>query len=418
MGRIRTKRRLSRPFRWDRTGLRLFVDEMHRFGTTVCSWLSCRATMTALFGLLACISCDALVPSASLGRVFWRAEGVGSGVPAFDDSTVFFVGMKHELIAINKFDGSRRWAQFSGDGGGPDTRGTSAVVVGSVVAMGDLDIHAFDRTTGARRWAFHPQDGYYPGVFTLATDGRVIYAGSPSGRVYAVDGATGQPNWTAVVANDDNTSVLDPTVHDGIVYVCVRHFTNPITGGVVALDASSGAQLWARDFPPEPPLQHSGCNRKTRVSGDLVVGVSAHGYAYGMDRLTGEIRWAIPRLSNLPPGAPMTDQDIRPLEVHGSVLVLGSSTGYVAAFDISTQQELWRARADRGSVIYPLGIDAQNVFALHLGGQLAAFSVSDGKLLWLAGDGPNGGQFSYSPVVDDSLIYIGGYNGLYALRIQ
>lgn len=293
------------------------------------------------------------------------------------------------------------------------------VVVGGIVAMGDLDIHGFDRASGARRYRFRPQDGYYPGLFRLETDGQVIYAGSPSGRVYAIDGITGLPRWTTIVANDNNTSVFDPTVYQGAVYVCVQHFTNPASGGLVALDASSGRQLWSRDFPPEPPpYRNGGCSGKARVSADIVIGVSAYGYAYGLDRKTGEIRWTIPRLSNLPPGLPVPDLDLRPLALQGSVIVLGSTSGFVTAYDVSTQRELWRGRANRGSVTYSLAVDSNNVYALHDGGQIAAFRLSDGKLLWIAGDGQSGGEFSYSPAVDVDVLYAGGYNGLYALRKQ
>lgn len=161
--------------------------------------------------------------------------------------------------------------------------------MGDIAAFGDLDMHGFDDATVSRRWEFHPQDGYYPGLFRLETDGQAIYAGSPSGRVYAIDGATGQPRWTTVVADDNNTSVFALTVHKGIVYVCVRHFTNPATGGPVAPNAATGARLWATDFPPEPPYQHSGCRDQALLVGDVVIGVSAFGYVYGMDRLTGVI---------------------------------------------------------------------------------------------------------------------------------
>ena len=366
--------------------------------------------------MTSCVGCEVSAPPLPATRIAWRADGVGIGQPAFDGTSVYFLGAAHQLTAVDKATGARRWSQVINEVGA-QTDGTSVIVVGEQVIVGDVNVYAFDRLTGAHRWSFRPDDGYKPGIFNLETDGSAIYAGSPSGRVYALDAATGKARWTAVVANDNNTSIYDPKAHEGTVYVCVRHFTNPHTGGLVALNAMTGAQIWSRPFPPEPPHQEGGCRGRAAIAGDLVVGVSTYGYAYGIERSDGAIRWTIPRLTGLPQGALITDFDIRPLAVAGSTIVLGSSTGYVAAFDAATGSERWRARANYGSVYYPLAIDDKQIFALHLGGQLAAFRLLDGNVSWVAGQNSDGsGEFSYSPAVDESLLYIGGVHGLYALR--
>jgi hypothetical protein len=148
-------------------------------------------------------------PHEGSDRTLWKAAGVGWGTPAFDATTVYFVAFDHAIIAADKATGHVRWKATTDDQG-TSTDGRTAVLTGNIVALGDRDIYGFDRGTGARRWAFHPQDGYLPGIFDLTTDGLTIFAGSPSGRVYAVDGASGASRWITILANDNNTSFSIP----------------------------------------------------------------------------------------------------------------------------------------------------------------------------------------------------------------
>lgn len=344
------------------------------------------------------MTCDAPPTSPAPGRILWRADGEGWGIPTFDDSTVYFVGYHHDLIAVDKHTGARRWRAVTSDQG-ESTAGTTAVIAGNTVAMGDVEVYGFDRRTGARLWRFQPDPGYDAGMLALSTDGQTIYAGSPVGRAYAIDGATGAQRWTTVVVpTDSNAWISDPVFSGGLVYACISHHTNPTTGGVVALDAATGAIRWSRDFPPEAPNYRAGCYRHVVPSGDLVVGASDDGHLYAMDRLTGEIQWTAPQLSGLPPGTGGSpESDARPLAAIDSTVVVGSTTGYITALDSRSGREIWRATANWGSAVYPLAADAQRVYAMHDGGQLGAFDLTTGKFLWIAGVNEFEGEFYYTP---------------------
>jgi len=366
-----------------------------------------------LTGGVACGSLSA--PDGGTNRTIWRVDGKGWGTPTFDAATAYFVGSSHDLIAVDKATGAMRWRSTTSDPGA-STNGTSAVIVGDVVAMGDLDIYGFDRQTGARRWLFHPSDGYYPGLFFLTTDGATIFAGSPSGRAYAIDGRTGSVTWTGVIATDNNTSVFNPVLANGQVFVCVKHFTTPVmTGGLVALNAITGAVQWSFEFAP--PGGQGGCNRSPAVIGGLVVGASQDGHIYALNQQSGTLAWTAPQLSNLPAGtggSPMMDD--RPLVAAGSLVIVGSTTGYVVALDGGTGLERWRATANRGSIAAPIAADDAHVFVTHLGLQLAEFDLASGALNWVAGDNAQGGEFYPSPAVDIDRVFVGGVHGLYALR--
>jgi outer membrane protein assembly factor BamB len=356
-------------------------------------------------------------PHEGSDRTLWKAAGVGWGTPAFDATTVYFVAFDHAIIAADKATGHVRWKATTDDQG-TSTDGRTAVLTGNIVALGDRDIYGFDRGTGARRWAFHPQDGYLPGIFDLTTDGLTIFAGSPSGRVYAVDGASGASRWITILANDNNTSVFDPTYADGTIYVCIRHFTNPTTGGVAALDAATGTVRWSRNLPAKPPSNSSSCNHHVVVvNADLIVAAAQDGNIYGMTRAAGDIVWTAPQLSNLPSGtggSPMYDD--RPLAVTGTTVIAGSSTGFVTALDGATGRELWRATANRGSATFPLSVDAQRAYVDHLGLQLAAFNISNGSIAWIAEGANEQGEYYPSPAVDTDRLYVGGMHGLYAMK--
>lgn len=49
-------------------------------------------------------------------RVIWRVEGRGvNKVPSADATTVYFGTVDHELLAIDKLNGSVRWRRSTGD---------------------------------------------------------------------------------------------------------------------------------------------------------------------------------------------------------------------------------------------------------------------------------------------------------------
>lgn len=374
--------------------------------------------LSHLLGLtLVAIGCSCGSPtSPSSGRVVWHVDGKGWGTPTFDDNAAYFVGYDHNLVAVEKHSGRVLWRARDGESGS-HTSGRSAAVAGSVVVIGDLDIHAYDRATGAHRWDFHPTVGDSPGLYYLATDGQTIFAGSPSGHVYAIDANSGAQRWVNPIADDGNSGTFNPVYDQGVLFICLKHFSNPTSGGVVALDAQTGAILWATDLPPNPPFGGAACNLRVAVAGSLVVAASDAGKIYALDRTTGKMRWSAPQLSGLPPNAPGSpDADYRPLIARNGLVIAGSTTGYIVAYDASTGAERWRVTADRGSATYLLAADATAVYVTYSGLQLGAFDIGTGSLKWLAGDNPGGGEFYPMPAPDADQLYVSGLNGFYALR--
>lgn len=174
-----------------------------------------------------------------------------------------------------------------------DAVSASPAVVGGVVYAGSWDgyFYALDAGSGALRWKFQLdcQDGMRPmpaqclagnpppdrsdtdgGIITSSAsvvDGRVYFGGGKT--LYCLDAKTGALVWKHVIcgnrdAADCASDTADPTIifSSPAVFdrkVIVGHTVNGTDGyrgGIVALDAGSGAELW--HFEVDPLLDGSG----------------------------------------------------------------------------------------------------------------------------------------------------------------
>ncbi len=126
----------------------------------------------------------------------------------------------------------------------------------------------------------------------------VVYGTGNWGKVYAVDGKTGDPVWQfrpqvdGQIAKDACCDIVNRgvAVWDGLVYVAA------LDGTLYALDKDTGAVIWQADsFAGEPGRKAA--TGAPRVAGDVVVigfggaDMNARGYITAYDRKTGEQRW-------------------------------------------------------------------------------------------------------------------------------
>ncbi len=158
-----------------------------------------------------------------------------------------------------------RW--FFSTGTGTAFVSASPSVVEGVVYVGAWNgtMYALDAFSGQVLWTFdiddpNPDDrGGFPGIQSSAAvvDG-VVYFGAADANVYALDALTGAFKWKHSVGDPD-TSVegahvwSSPAVFNGKVYVGKSsHRDAPcVHGAVIALDATTGAEVWRFDPLPE-----------------------------------------------------------------------------------------------------------------------------------------------------------------------
>lgn len=162
----------------------------------------------------------------------------------------------------------------------PRTVTASPAVVGGSVYVGDWGgtMYALRLADGSERWRFQtapaPGAAFGPIVSSAAvadvrvagaTRRLVVFGAGP--RLYAVDAADGSPVWTVDRSNGLAGTPVEiessPVVHGGVVYVGVDTHGRPeaetagVRGGLLAVDAATGAVLWS--FEPELEQGGHGC---------------------------------------------------------------------------------------------------------------------------------------------------------------
>ena len=348
---------------------------------------------------------------------YWHLKGEGWGRPAADATSAYFLSKDHRVLAIEGGTGAVRWQRTTGERGA-NPNGATVLVSGQNVVVGDYDVFAFERATGAPRWRFVPADGYGAGIYLGDTTGGRIYAGSPAGRLYAIDGGSGAPRWTAVVADDRRTVVYEPTADEDIVVAGYTVSTAPNGGGIVAVDATTGVERWRTAFPrPSNGSLGSNSAGNPLLVDDLVIAATGYGFIYAFDRADGSIRWSIPKLSGLPADYLVSpDFDFRPLARTGRTVFAGSLTGFLTAYNVDTRREVWRRAGPRYiSIAFNISSDDQLVYAPYLGGSLVAFDAATGAERWRTGDAA--GAFSFLPLSAGHRLYVASSaSGFYALR--
>lgn len=365
--------------------------------------------LITLAGGLSCEPSRIAAPPAD--RVLWRVPGDGAPVvPSFDSTTAFFANFHHGLVAIDRRDGAVRWRASTGVGTNGPVAGFNSVVAGDVVVVGDVDLYAYNRESGALAWSFRASDDDETGDHFLSTDDTVVYASSLDGRVYAIDSRSGVPLWVTQLPGPPGvrTITFDPVVGHKQVFVGLWHDTNPITGGLAALDARTGQLLWTHPFTPWRPDLDTMCTSHAVIADGLVITAVGDGQIYGLDTATGDVRWVAPKILNYDTG------DDRALALSNDVVLASSNSGFATGIDVASGAVLWSTQLSGSSLAYFGSADSQ--LAVFGTTEVIAVDPHRGTVDWRTGVGIEGGAFwSYALVTPDGVL-ANGLDGFYALK--
>lgn len=315
------------------------------------------------------------------------------------------------MVALDTRTGGQRWRSPTGETGG-QTAGVNLIVANGVVVVPDNGVYAFDAASGAPKWNYQASVGYGPGYFNIITDSVRVYTGSPSGYAYAVDLQTGAQIWATRVSTDSTASnIIDPVVDQGLVIVTMRRFTVPNTGGVIALDAATGAIRWRREFTAASPEQPSSAGGRCLFWQALVIAAADDGTVYGLDRTTGAIVWTSPRPKDEPALG-----DLRQLGLVAGTVIVGSGREKLDGLDPSTGASRWElnTHAHGEAIFYPLVGDATRVYATTTFLDFIAVDAATGSLAWAIAAGGNGTGFVGYPAIDADHLYVSGASGFWA----
>jgi outer membrane protein assembly factor BamB len=227
-----------------------------------------------------------------------------------------------------------------------------------------------------------PLGSGYSGISIV--DGRLVTAMAEGDRDYvvALDTTTGQELWrydlAPTYAGHDGSHdgpISTPAVADGRVFML-----SP-SGHVAALDFGSGSKLWTAhlvdDLGCEPP--YYGFGGSPAVVGDLLVLQvgGAEGAVAAFDASSGALRWR-----SFPDEGLAGSQSPIVAEVAGreQILVLGSSR--VGGLEPATGAVLWELALEGGMspmgvmTQSPMPIDGSRLFVKHLDGEASVVEVS------------------------------------------
>jgi outer membrane protein assembly factor BamB len=242
------------------------------------------------------------------------------------------------------------------------------VIAGSrAFAAGGDSVYAVDATTGARLWAFLPDAQAALGE--IGVDDQGVYVGTRTHRVYALDPATGQVKWTVDIGPSWAFLgvVRGLTASGDTVYAGAVEFLTDggglRRGHVIALDRSTGAELW-RYITPNDQSDVSGA---PRVIDRLLLASDLYGGSFfALDRFTGQEVWRV-RLNGLGPNrAPL---------VRGQVAYVGANDSQVYAVDLLTGRIRWHT--DTGGSVAAFAFCGDLILANNL--ELHALELNNGK---------------------------------------
>jgi eukaryotic-like serine/threonine-protein kinase len=222
----------------------------------------------------------------------------------------------------------------------------SAAVADGVVYVGSLSGHlyAIDQRTGKERWQFKSR---LPIASTPAVADGTLYFVSSTGALAALDVATGQPKWVTAVEYEKkfearslhgyplagqtipdawDVFISSPAVANGKV------FFGSGDGNVYALDAISGTLLWK--FPTRDVVHAS-----PAVANNTVYIGSWDGSFYAIDADTGLQRWAFKAGDD--PGNHNQVGFQSSAAVVGGTVYVGCRDAHVYALDAATGRKKW-----------------------------------------------------------------------------
>jgi alcohol dehydrogenase (cytochrome c) len=178
------------------------------------------------------------------------------------------------------------------------------------------------------------------------TDEWLTYSGSYNGwrhtslaEITPANVAQLRIRWIKQFDIKDPVIEATPLVIDGVMFMTLDG------GHVVALDAKSGVMIWEykRPIPDDMPLAYGRVNRGLAVYGSTIFFGSLDGHLVALNANDGKVLWQT-SVASPSDGYSIT---AAPLVVNHSV-IMGISggefkiRGFLAAYDVSTGQQLWK----------------------------------------------------------------------------
>ena len=200
----------------------------------------------------------------------WRFQAdLGVHAPTVADGIVYAVSDLGALYALDEQTGAELWNESA-------VTGHASIFDGLVVvASTDGSVRALDARSGAERWSSPPVAGTLSGAGLNADESTVYVA--RAGGLAALDLSDGTERWRLVdsLLGEVHRSALS----DGVVYA------GTMSGGLIAVDAETGELAVAGEFP--------GLGTAVATDGIAYIGASSGGGPGRLVRFRREVGRAI-----------------------------------------------------------------------------------------------------------------------------
>lgn len=306
-----------------------------------------------------------------------------SASPVVAGNLLYIAAENGNLYAFDLTTHKQVWLYHAEGGIGS----TPAVANGKLYALSrDGCLTALDAASGKALWQFKTggearfgvsggygmpkTDGITPDPWDfwlsspLVQDGRV-YFGSSDHHVYALDAATGAKLWAFEADDSIHTA---PALSNGRLFIA--------TWGtkLYALDAKTGAKLW--DFQGAKDAEtgiFQGFSAAPTIDGDTVYIGSRDGYMRAFNAADGKLRWAYDAEKSWVLATAAVDAD--------TLYFPTSDTTVFIALDKMTGKEKYRTDTKVWTYTSPV-ITGDYAFAGTMTGDLYAFDKHTGKIVW------------------------------------
>jgi len=287
--------------------------------------------------------------------------------PTPDGDTVLIPSDTGELHAVRP-DGEIRWSIQTGAGRSLGFHGTPLVVDGTAYIGGyDGSMYAVDVETGRRVWkttnwrlrgaiAIGSSPAYWDGVIYVVAEYNYPWQ-EPSGTMWALDAATGQPLW-----HDDRLWGM-PHPSPAIDPATERMLTGSNDGVCYCWEFPSLEFAW--EFRTDGEIKGT----FPLYDGGAFVG-SWDGHFYRLDLEDGTEEWSF-ETGEIVMSNPAVDPE-------AGIIYVGSDDRQVHALDTETGEQLWSAYVG-GSVIGSLTVTAGTVLVGSYDGHLYALDKATGE---------------------------------------
>lgn len=347
-------------------------------------------------------------PQRAIPVVRWQLPLPGWGEPAADDSAAYFLTRTHEVVSVDAAAGSIRWRSPTGGAGDVPT-GTQVRLAPARVVVGDGGVVSFDCASGQRVWRFDAPDGDDAGVFLGAADADLVVAGSPMGRLYAIDAVSGAVRWTRGIATGERRVVLAPVYVGPLIVASFTTFDGPLSGGLVGFDRA-GRRRWTHRF-----AAGAGAAGPPVVLGDVVAVARTDGYIDVVRPASGRRVWVLgPDAS--PPGG-VEGRDIRALASHGDQLVATSLKGPVRAYDVHSRRQRWEyGDGPTDAVALRIRVFRDHLYVPYSDGSLVALDLRTGAERWRTNDSRQ--SFDWPPAASATSVFASAAGALWAFHLH